>query len=135
MSEFRILSVAGLLIFVLTKIAVAENLIIRIGGKELEVTAARTIDELSTGLSNLPGLPSNGGMLFILPYTGRHCFTTDQMLFPIDIVFMDESMTVTEVTRGEPGTISPYCHPDTRFVVETGIGLKISRGEKMEVQK
>jgi len=72
--------------------------------KQWAVDIAVTPWELSQGLGGLSELPSGTGMLFDLEYEQVIEVTTVPMLFPLDIAFLSEDMTITEVYHDiEPG--------------------------------
>ncbi len=84
----------------------AGQAIVTINDRQWAVDIAVTPWELSQGLGGLSELPSGTGMLFDLEYEQVIEVTTVPMLFPLDIVFLSEDMTITEVYHDiEPGYI------------------------------
>ena len=84
----------------------AGQAIVTINDKQWAVDIAVTPWELSQGLGGLSELPSGTGMLFDLGYEQVIEVTTVPMLFPLDIAFLSEDMTMTEVYHDiEPGYI------------------------------
>jgi uncharacterized membrane protein (UPF0127 family) len=73
--------------------------IITIGDKQWVVDIASSYLELAQGLGGQPGLPVGTGMLFDLGFEQTIEVTTVPMLFPIDIAFLSEDLTITEIYR------------------------------------
>jgi len=84
----------------------AGQAVVTIKDKQWAVDIASNSRELSQGLGGLLELPSGTGMLFGLEYERVIEVTTVQMLFSLDIAFLSEDMTITEVYHDvEPGYI------------------------------
>jgi len=84
----------------------AVQALVTINDKQWAVDIASAPWELSQGLGGLLELPSGTGMLFDLEYEQIIEVTTVPMLFPLDIAFLSEDMTITEVYHDiEPGYI------------------------------
>jgi len=78
--------------------------VVTINDRQWAVDIAITPWELSQGLGGLPELPVGTGMLFDLEYEQVIEVTTVPMLFPLDIAFLSEDMTIIEVYHDiEPG--------------------------------
>ena len=54
------------------------------------------------GLSGRPALPSAHGMLFIFDHVSRQSMWMIEMKFPLDIIWLDEQMTIVNITRNAP---------------------------------
>ena len=52
------------------------------------------------GLSGRPSLQEGAGMLFVFPSVSRQSMWMIEMKFPLDIVWLDENLTVVHVTYG-----------------------------------
>jgi len=78
--------------------------VVTIKGKQWQCSVASTLAEQTTGLSGVSSIPANTGMLFDLgslefitvPVTSV-TIDMSQMLFPIDVVFMDSNGMVLGV--------------------------------------
>ena len=78
--------------------------------------------ELEQGLGGLPGLAPGTGMLFDLGYEQTITVTTVPMLFNLDIAFLSEDLTVTEVYRSvSPGYLVTSTQP-ARYFIEVNAG-------------
>ncbi len=99
------LSLAVLLIVVLSALSCAspasegKTPAVNIGNQEWGISLATTPQELSQGLGGLPSLTRGRGMLFDLGEERIIAVTTVPMLFTIDVVFISESLRVTEVVQ------------------------------------
>ncbi len=86
-------------------------MLIQIGESQnfIDCFEARTIDEIKTGLSNVPSLPPNTGLLFFLEEeTLQSFYMPDSMAFPIDIVMIGNNGKVVECFLDcQPGERDP----------------------------
>ncbi|MDD4987182.1 MAG: ArdC-like ssDNA-binding domain-containing protein [Dehalococcoidales bacterium] len=108
---------------------------LRIRDKEWLISIATTPWELEQGLGGLPELPPGAGMLFDMGFEQVIEVTTVPMLFPLDIAFISEDMTVTEVYRNiEPGYLVTSQLPARYFLevnadelvdIEPGVSVSI----------
>lgn len=78
----------------------------------IDAFVASTPEALSRGLSGVPSLEKNQGMLFVFPIEGRYDFWMKDMNFPIDIVWIDGQNRVVGIipnlaTSTYPNTFSP----------------------------
>lgn len=97
------------------------------------VSVAKTPETREKGLSGKRSLAVNEGLLFIFPEEGRHSFWMKDMNFPIDIVWIDSSGIITEISEN----ISPNTYPqtflpmnDVQFVLELVAGAAEKFGIK-----
>ena len=95
------------------------------------VELAVTRDERSQGLSGHPPLADNEGMLFVFENEAKWVFWMKDMLFPLDMVWIDSRCTVVDVTENvpkpEPGQALedlPRFSPKTlaQYVLEVNAG-------------
>jgi uncharacterized membrane protein (UPF0127 family) len=104
---------------------------------DAEVASNDTQKEL--GLSNRTCIGVNQGMLFVFDKPGKYDFWMKDMKFPIDIVWMNETKTVTEVTP----SVYPSTYPKkftskavSKYVLELQSGnaqrLNISEGTSLQ---
>ena len=103
-------------------------------GTELEADVADTPEKLLFGLAFQEALPPNGGMIYIFEQTGSHGVTTKEYRFPIDIIWIDESHRVVQLTEDVPP-----CHEDpcpryrsaeaaVRYLIQTQAGFVKRQG-------
>ncbi|GAI75676.1 unnamed protein product, partial [marine sediment metagenome] len=63
--------------------------VVVIRGKEWSVDVATTPEELLAGLAGVASIPANTGMLFDLGAEQIITVTAEEMLFPVDVIFID----------------------------------------------
>ncbi|MFC1871867.1 ArdC-like ssDNA-binding domain-containing protein [Chloroflexota bacterium] len=96
--------------------------IVRIDNKDWQVSLATTPWEMSHGLGGLLEILSGTGMLFDLGFEQTIEVTTVPMLFPLDIAFLSDDLSVTEVYRNvEPGYLVTSQVP-ARYFLEVNAG-------------
>jgi len=77
------------------------------------------------GLSLHAPLFSNEGMLFIFEQPGNYGFWMKDMLFPIDIIWIDADLKVTHIEKSlSPNTYPKLFYPTTpsKYVLEVSAG-------------
>jgi len=100
----------------------AGQAVVRIGDKEWFMDVATLPWELSQGLGGLVEIPPATGMLFDMGFEQTIEVTTVPMLFSLDIAFLSENLTVTEIYRNvEPGYIVASQLP-ARYFLEVNAG-------------
>ncbi len=99
---------------------------ITIGNRSIMVEIADTEAKRVRGLSGREGLPDGQGMLFVFEEAGIRGFWMKDMLFDIDIVWIDENYTVVGVEK----RVSPETYPQifhspgaVRYVLELPAGF------------
>ena len=108
---------------------------VKIGDREWLGDVATQPWELSQGLGGLSVLLAGTGMLFDLEWEQIIEVTTVPMLFPLDIVFFSDDLTVTELYRNvEPGYLVTSQLP-TRYFLEVNAGelADIEAGSQAEI--
>lgn len=102
-----------------------------IKGTYLSADVANTEQEKITGLSNRPSLGSNEGMLFIYDPPAQPSFWMKDMLFPIDIMWIDSRKAVIGIEH----SVSPETYPmsfqppaPVKYVLEVRAGFSKERG-------
>ncbi|MEK7354592.1 MAG: DUF192 domain-containing protein, partial [Chloroflexota bacterium] len=101
----------------------AGQLSVRISDKEWLASLAQAPWELTQGLGGIPEIPQGTGMLFDLGFEQTITVTTEPMLFPLDIAFLNEELVVTEVYRDvQPGYLVTSTLPACYF-------LEVNAGE------
>lgn len=113
--------------------------VLHIGEIPLRVEIADTDATREKGLSGRKEFPDVNGILFIFDKPDYHGIWMKDMNFPIDVIWIDENLTVVGITTG----LTPESYPDTyrpptriKYVVETdthfadtfgiGVGNKVS---------
>jgi len=100
----------------------AGQAVVTIENKEWFTDVATFFWELSQGLGDLAEIPPATGMLFDMGFEQTIEVTTVPMLFPLDIAFLSEDLTVTEVYRDvEPRYIVTSQLP-ARYFLEVNAG-------------
>ena len=108
---------------------------VKIGDREWSTDVATHPWELSQGLGGILGLPAGTGMLFDLGWEQTIEVTTMPMLFPLDIAFMSEDLSITELYLNVvPGYIVTSQLP-ARYFIEVNAGelADIEVGNQAEV--
>ena len=107
-------------------------------GTPLTLGVADTSEERARGLSGRPCLPSHVGLLFLFPEDGVHGFWMKEMLFSIDIVWLNEKGTIVTIAeRISPDTYPKVWYPEekARAVVELSSGevarLGLKKGDTL----
>jgi uncharacterized membrane protein (UPF0127 family) len=100
--------------------------VITFDGASVRVEIADTDAERAQGLSGHAPLASDEGMLFVFPEEGRYSFWMKDMLFPIDILWLDSAGTVVHIERN----VAPESYPTSftsdslaRYVLEVRAGF------------
>jgi uncharacterized membrane protein (UPF0127 family) len=94
----------------------------------LEVEVANTKPSRELGLSYRPSMGDDEGMLFVFPVPGRYGFWMKDMLFSLDMVWINENGIVVWIERG----VTPESYTekktfinqsDASYVLEMNAGL------------
>jgi len=122
------------------------QIIVTIGNKQWQCTVANTPQELVTGLSGVQSIPPGTGMLFDMGWDYPVIdIYTDEMLFPLDIIFINSAYGVIEVLRnvrpedeaifqGEPGAaFFLEVNAGETEGVEVGDGVMFQPGEYVPI--
>jgi hypothetical protein len=99
------------------------GLFLRVHDAHMEVEVARTEAERQTGLMRRQTLADDGGMLFVFPVSGRHCFWMKDTPLPLSVAFLDDAGTVIQIGDMEPLSESLHCVADSaRYAIEMNAG-------------
>jgi uncharacterized membrane protein (UPF0127 family) len=116
----------------------SQNGTLTIGAKTWQITYLNDIISMAQGLSGVTTLAPSSGVLFDLGTPTTIQVTTEQMLFPLDIVFFNFyglagapsnniGMKVTEIWRNvQPGLVQSVVTPSEYF-------LEINAGEAADI--
>lgn len=105
---------------------------IKIGSKTYKVKLAETDQDQEKGLQNVKSLPENEGMLFIFNEPQEVDFWMKDTEIPLDIIFIDEELTVISVKQGIPGSEEFISENNTNFVLEVNPNSGIKKGDDLE---
>ncbi len=90
--------------------------------KQWQCAVANMPQELTGGLGGVESILPGTGMLFDLGFEQTIHVTTAPMLFPLDVVFLSEDLTIVEVYRNvEPGYLVTSTQP-ARYFIEVNAG-------------
>jgi uncharacterized membrane protein (UPF0127 family) len=112
-----------------------------IGSTALQVTVADEPEERMLGLSGVSSLRDFEGKLFIFDTDERHGIWMKDMLFPIDIIWIDKNLRVVHIQENALPASYPnqiFVSPiDARFIIEVNAYLvrsvNISVGDVLNV--
>lgn len=77
-------------------------------GEIIKAELSLTSEEHVKGLSGRDGLEKETGMLFIHESKNKQCYWMKGMLFPIDIIWIDDNRIVGWVDNARPQSAPPY---------------------------
>ncbi|MFZ4499921.1 MAG: DUF192 domain-containing protein [Minisyncoccia bacterium] len=105
--------------------------VLRSGSTRIAVSIADTDLERVQGLSHTEALPEGTGKLFIFDTIGLYGFWMKDMRYSIDIIWLDEEMTVVTIKE----SIDPESYPETfyptalsKYVLEVPAGFSTEKG-------
>jgi uncharacterized membrane protein (UPF0127 family) len=105
------------------------TLILSSTGKLFKVETVVTPNALTKGLSGRRTLASGTGMLFIFDALDRHTMWMPDMYFPLDVVWLDETLSVVNITYGlEPCADANDC-PSSSSVYLCKYAIEMNAGE------
>ena len=98
---------------------------------------AETAEERQKGLSGRESLPRGTGLFFVFPESDLHGIWMRDMRFPIDVIWLNESLVVVDTAINvTPATFPKVFQPQVpaRYVLETNYGLVEVHGIKPGMQ-
>ena len=110
--------------------------IVVIGPTHIQVTLAKTDEEKQKGLSGMSLLGDNNGMLFIFSQPYIYRFWMKDMMFPIDIIWINDSKIV-DISHNVPNNfdiVGPQFYKPrapASFVLEVNAGFAAKKGVKI----
>jgi len=108
---------------------------VSINGRTVAVEIADTPASQSRGLSNHPPLAENQGMLFIFPDRQTRTFWMKEMLFPLDIIWLDGNRIVKISANLPAEGVSPSkiysSDSPVNYVLEVNAGWADRAGVKI----
>lgn len=105
---------------------------ITIGSKKYTVVIAQTDEQREKGLQGVTNLSENEGMLFIFDEPSEVSFWMKDTLIPLDIIFIDEEMTVISVHQGVPNNENLITENNVSYVLEVNPKSGIESGDELE---
>ncbi len=102
---------------------------IKIGETYFNVEIADTLKKRIQGLSNKESLGKNEGLLFVFEESGTHGFWMKDMLFSIDIIWINSEKTVVQITKSATPESYPeifYPSEPVLYVLEVGANQSTS---------
>lgn len=102
------------------------------GHAQFRVELADDAEERAQGLMHREAMPRGSGMLFVYPRPQPVAFWMRNTLIPLDMIFMDETGTVTALHQNaQPGDETPVPGgTEVRFVLEINGGMAHMLGLK-----
>lgn len=100
-------------------------------------------EEMQRGLMFRESMPAEHGMLFVFPKTQPLTFWMKNTLIPLDMIFLDENMTVVHIANAIPCKADPCEHYNSlfpgKYVLEINSGLAAQKnivvGTKMQLSQ
>lgn len=95
-----------------------------------------TVEDRSRGLAYRPSFPQKRGMLFLFDISDRHSFWMKGMQFPIDIIFIRDSVVDSVVMNRQPNDlnpVSPQYPVNAVLEVNAGEAWDVRPGDRVEI--
>ena len=111
-----------------------KNLTVFIDDTKINANVAQTNEERIRGLSGRLILSKSSGLFFIFNTTDYHGIWMKEMLFPIDIIWIDESYRIVDIKENvDPSSYPKVFTPQTkaRYVLEVNAGFVKTHGVKV----
>ncbi len=106
-----------------------------IGSTQINLLLAKTPQQIEKGLGGFKKLEQNQGMLFLLGEKRVYSFWMKDMLFPLDIIWIDNDKIVDidkNVQTGDQSNLTVYKPPTpVNFVLEVNSGFSDKYGIKL----
>lgn len=105
---------------------------ITIGGQSFKVEIAISEEEKEIGLANRHSLDKDKGMLFVFDEPDEVSFWMKDTKIPLDIIFINDDLTVISVFQGEPDSEDLITESNVAFVLEVNQNSGIKSGDELE---
>ncbi len=108
-----------------------------INNQIIYVDIADSIEEYAKGLSNVPYLDNNQGMLFIFPNKQERSFWMKDMLIPIDLLWIEDNIVIDYEENMDHTNLDKYISPQNiNMVLEIPVNtIKMLNIEKGDIIK
>jgi len=107
------------------------------GSVQFYCDVAETLEEKQQGLRGVAELPLKQGMLFVYDSMHPLVFTMTGMSIPLDIIFINENLTVHHIVEAEIGEEFISSNGAAQYVIEINQGLseeyEITLGTSVEI--
>jgi uncharacterized membrane protein (UPF0127 family) len=100
-------------------------------GKTFQVECVVSAAALQKGLSGRKSLKTGTGMLFIFPMLDKQSMWMPDMRFPLDIVWLDESLSVVHITYGLEPCVSRKKCPSSSSVYASKYAIEMPKGDAL----
>lgn len=109
--------------------------LIEVGNKTYKIETVSTDADMEKGLGERESLDPDRGMLFDFGETQESVtFNTEEMKFPIDIIFINDDDEVIKVAKNcKPGKDLFECE-DVRYVLEVNASSGIKEGDDVDIK-
>lgn len=84
---------------------------------------------LQKGLSGRPSLASGTGMFFLFPTLSKQTMWMPDMKFPLDIVWLDETLSVVHIAYGLQPCVSLFSCPSSSSVYDVKYAIEMPQGD------
>lgn len=107
------------------------------GSKTFQVECVVSPEALKQGLSGRVGLKEGAGMLFLFPELMVHTMWMPDMKFPLDVIWLDEQLSVVHISYGlQPCASRADCDGSssiysTKYAIEVVAGAAAKYGFRL----
>lgn len=108
---------------------------VEVNNKQYKVKIAKTDEERIKGLQGVKSMPDDEGMLFVFDKPQTVDFWMKDTLIPLDIVFINEDLTVLSVYKGEPENEDMAEENDVKYVLEVNQNSGIKEGDDVDIEQ
>ena len=96
--------------------------------KTFRVECVVSPEAIRQGLSGREGLTEGTGMLFLFPELSLHTMWMPEMKFPLDVIWLDEQLSIVHISYGlQPCPSRSEC-PSTPSVYSTKYAIEVVAG-------
>lgn len=100
-----------------------QTAVLQIKQRSIKVDVAADNASLTRGLRYRQSLPTDTGMLFLLPFEGKHCFWTKNTYIPISIAYINRQGVITDIFDMQALDETPVCSTkNIPFALEAPLG-------------
>lgn len=119
----------------------SKSYVLKVGDISIRVDIANTPLLREQGLSGRQALPEDQGMYFVFDHPDFYQFWMKEMNFPIDIIWVSETMRIIDVTKDAPPSSFPKTftsNAPAQYVLEVNAGFVerhgVNIGDQVEIQ-